>query len=44
MLGETWQADLPLNMFVFPARQGVALPDVFTKWAAVPHSAAEPAP
>ena len=23
-------------MFVFPARQGVALPDVFTKFAAVP--------
>ena len=36
MLGNTWQADLPLNMFVFPVRQGVALPEVFTKWAAVP--------
>jgi thiamine transport system substrate-binding protein len=36
MLSETWQADLPLNMFVFPVREGVTLPDVFTKFAAVP--------
>jgi thiamine transport system substrate-binding protein len=28
------QADVPLSMFVFPAREGVALPDVFTKFAA----------
>ena len=28
------QADVPLSMFVFPARAGVALPDVFTKFAA----------
>lgn len=38
MLGETWQADLPLNMFVFPVREGVALPEVFTKFAATPSS------
>jgi thiamine transport system substrate-binding protein len=36
MLSEMWQADLPLNMFVFPVRTGVALPEVFTKFAAVP--------
>jgi thiamine transport system substrate-binding protein len=36
MLGETWQADLPLNMFVFPVREGVALPEVFADFAAVP--------
>ncbi|MEY2591487.1 MAG: thiamine transport system substrate-binding protein [Acidimicrobiaceae bacterium] len=30
----TFQADMPLQMFVFPARKGVALPDVFTKFAA----------
>ncbi len=29
------QADVPLSMFVFPARSGVPLPDVFTKFAAV---------
>jgi thiamine transport system substrate-binding protein len=28
------QADIPLSMFVFPARSGVALPEVFTKFAA----------
>ena len=28
------QADVPLSMFVFPARDGVTLPDVFTKFAA----------
>jgi thiamine transport system substrate-binding protein len=36
LLGETWQADLPLNMFVFPVRDGVELPEVFTQFAAVP--------
>jgi thiamine transport system substrate-binding protein len=29
MLSETWQADIPLNMFVYPVRQGVPLPEVF---------------
>jgi thiamine transport system substrate-binding protein len=28
------QADVPLSMFVFPAREGTPLPDVFTKFAA----------
>ena len=32
----TFQADIPLNMFVFPVREGAPLPEVFTKYAAVP--------
>jgi thiamine transport system substrate-binding protein len=36
MLSERFQADLPLQMFVFPVRDGVALPKVFTKFAEVP--------
>ena len=28
------QRDVPLSMFVFPARAGIALPDVFTQFAA----------
>lgn len=38
MLGETWQSDLPLSMFVFPVRQGVPLPEAFTDFAAVPEA------
>ncbi len=34
LLSEPVQADVPLSMFVFPARDKVALPDVFTKFAA----------
>ena len=30
------QADIPLNMFVFPARNDTPLPDVFTQFAAQP--------
>jgi thiamine transport system substrate-binding protein len=30
LLSETFQADIPANMFVFPARQGTALPKEFT--------------
>ena len=36
LLSAQVQADVPLSMFVFPARQGVALPDVFEKFAARP--------
>jgi thiamine transport system substrate-binding protein len=36
MLSERFQADIPLQMFVFPARTGTPLPSVFTKYAAVP--------
>jgi thiamine transport system substrate-binding protein len=35
MLSPTFQADVPLQMFVFPAREGVALPSVFEKFAQV---------
>jgi thiamine transport system substrate-binding protein len=36
MLTERFQADVPLQMFVFPARSGTPLPPVFTKFAAIP--------
>jgi thiamine transport system substrate-binding protein len=36
MLSEKFQADIPLQMFVFPARTGTPLPGVFTKYATVP--------
>jgi len=35
MLSPTFQADVPLQMFVFPARDGVALPKVFEQFAEV---------
>lgn len=34
LLSEEVQADVPLSMFVFPARSNVTLPDVFTAFAA----------
>ncbi len=36
MLAEKFQADIPLQMFVFPSRTGTPLPSVFTKYATVP--------
>ncbi len=36
MLGETFQADIPLQMWVYPARAGTPLPDVFTQHAQAP--------
>ncbi|HEY8217138.1 MAG TPA: thiamine ABC transporter substrate-binding protein [Acidimicrobiia bacterium] len=36
MLSKEFQADVPLQMFVFPARADVGLPAVFTKFADVP--------
>ncbi len=36
MLSEDFQADVPLSMFVYPVRSGVALPELFEKFAAVP--------
>lgn len=35
MLSDTFQADIPLNMFVYPANSSTELPDVFTKFSAV---------
>ena len=34
LLSEPVQADVPLSMFVFPAREGTPLPEVFTQFAA----------
>jgi thiamine transport system substrate-binding protein len=36
MLTEAFQADVPLSMFVFPARAGTPLPEVFQRFAATP--------
>lgn len=41
LLSETFQADIPLNMFVFPVRDGVALPEVFERFAARPAAVIE---
>ena len=41
MLGTTFQEDIPLNMFVFPANENAILPDVFAKHAAIPELPAE---
>ncbi len=40
MLSEQFQADMPLQMFVFPVNSAVQLPEAFVKWAQIP---AEPA-
>jgi len=44
LIDESFQADMPLNMFVFPARTGVPLPDVFAKFAARPEQPLAVAP
>jgi thiamine transport system substrate-binding protein len=36
MLSETFQEDIPLHMFVFPANENAELPDVFAEFAIVP--------
>ncbi len=36
MLSKRFQEDIPLQMFVFPARSGVKLPPVFEEFAEVP--------
>jgi len=36
MLSPEWQAELPLSNFVFPVVSDVPLPEVFTRFAAVP--------
>jgi thiamine transport system substrate-binding protein len=40
MLGETFQADIPLQMWVYPAAEDTALPEVFTRFAREPSQAA----
>lgn len=39
LLSESVQADIPLNMFVYPAVAGVPLPQAFLDFAAVPEAA-----
>jgi len=41
MLGQTFQEDIPLHMFMFPANQNAALPPVFADFAAIPERPAE---
>jgi len=41
MLGQTFQEDIPLHMFVFPANENAALPEVFAEFAAIPERPAE---
>jgi thiamine transport system substrate-binding protein len=36
MLGQKFQADIPLQMWVYPSRTGTPLPDVFTRFAQLP--------
>jgi len=41
LLSERVQADVPLSMFVFPAREGVELPELFVEHAATPETVFE---
>jgi thiamine transport system substrate-binding protein len=41
MLDTTFQEDIPLNMFMFPANQDAKLPNVFAKHAVIPERPAE---
>ena len=36
LLARTFQEDIPLNMFVYPANEAAALPDVFVEYATIP--------
>jgi thiamine transport system substrate-binding protein len=36
LLARTFQEDIPLNMFVYPANEDAALPEVFVEYATVP--------
>jgi thiamine transport system substrate-binding protein len=38
MLGLTFQEDIPLKMFVFPANSRAGLPDIFARFAEVPQN------
>lgn len=44
MLGTSFQEDIPLQMFVYPARRDAALPDLFTQYAEVPSDPVELSP
>ena len=41
MLGTTFQEDIPLHMFMFPANENAALPEVFAKFAVIPEHPTE---
>ncbi len=36
LLSDAFQSDIPERMYVYPAVEGIALPDVFTRYASVP--------
>ena len=40
MLSPSFQEELPLNMFVFPAREDIMLPEVFAEYALIPENPA----
>jgi thiamine transport system substrate-binding protein len=44
MLNGAYQADLPLNQFVYPVNPQVKLPEVFTKWSSVAQQPANLSP
>jgi thiamine transport system substrate-binding protein len=44
MLGLTFQEDMPLNMFVYPANENAELPAAFVAWTQVPEETAVLAP
>jgi thiamine transport system substrate-binding protein len=44
MLSKSFQEDIPLNMFVFPANENAILPDVFVQWADIPETPASVLP
>ncbi|HDQ73187.1 MAG TPA: thiamine ABC transporter substrate-binding protein [Chloroflexi bacterium] len=41
MLDVTFQEDIPLNMFMFPANENADLPEVFARYAVIPENPAE---
>lgn len=41
LLSERFQSDLPMQMYVFPVREGIELPEAFAQFAAVPEEPAE---
>lgn len=44
LLSDAFQADIPLQMFVYPVRTGVQLPEVFVEFGQVPENPADVSP
>lgn len=44
MLSKTFQEDIPLHMFVYPANETAVLPDVFAQYSVIPENPATVAP